>query len=165
MYVSMSVCISAERDLCCSLRNSRGPMDLGGSYLSPETSLSLHNQISELEKPGFQYVLMYSEDTVHVVCLYFLYGGQHFAEGSFWEKFLPKIFSRFLRQFQPMDWCCPSVCLSIRLTSTFWLAFAYKFWNWQFCCMGFSSFLFCSSFEKALHYTTFIVIFIVPGCL
>lgn len=44
-----------------------GVHDLGGSYISPEASLSLHTQISELEKPGFQYCRMYSEDMIQMV--------------------------------------------------------------------------------------------------
>lgn len=57
----------AERDLCSSLfRPGRvtSPHDLGGSYLSPETNLNLHTQISELEKPGFQYVLLFGVETI-----------------------------------------------------------------------------------------------------
>ncbi|KAK3083762.1 hypothetical protein FSP39_002782 [Pinctada imbricata] len=56
----------AEREMCL-LRNGRSVMDLGGSYLSPETNLSLTNQIAELEKPGFQYILMYGEETLQVI--------------------------------------------------------------------------------------------------
>ena len=41
--------------------------DLGGSYLVPESSLMLHSQISELEKPGFQYSHMFGEKTLHFV--------------------------------------------------------------------------------------------------
>jgi hypothetical protein len=44
-----------------------GSPDLGGSYLSSEVNLSLSSQISELEKPGFQYCMMYSEDVGHMV--------------------------------------------------------------------------------------------------
>ena len=40
-----------------------GGLDLGGSYISPEASLS----ISELEKPGFQYCRMYSENMIQMV--------------------------------------------------------------------------------------------------
>ncbi|XP_021346296.1 sphingomyelin phosphodiesterase 4-like isoform X2 [Mizuhopecten yessoensis] len=49
---------TAERDLCSSLYRSlrlSPTHDLGGSYLSQETNLSLHTQISELERSGFQY--------------------------------------------------------------------------------------------------------------
>lgn len=64
---------SAERDLCSSLfrpGHVTSPHDLGGSYLSPETNLNLHTQISELEKPGFQYVLLFGEETIQAVsCL------------------------------------------------------------------------------------------------
>ncbi|XP_069135222.1 sphingomyelin phosphodiesterase 4-like isoform X1 [Argopecten irradians] len=53
---------SAERDMCSSLYRSirlSPTHDLGGSYLSPETNLSLHTQISELERSGFQYFPMF----------------------------------------------------------------------------------------------------------
>uniref|UniRef100_A0A8W8KE51 Uncharacterized protein n=1 Tax=Magallana gigas TaxID=29159 RepID=A0A8W8KE51_MAGGI len=43
-----------------------GGHDLGGGYISPEASLSLHTQISEPEKPGFQYYRMYSEDMIQM---------------------------------------------------------------------------------------------------
>ncbi|XP_033748728.1 sphingomyelin phosphodiesterase 4-like isoform X2 [Pecten maximus] len=53
---------TAERDLCSSLYRSlrlSPTHDLGGSYLSQETNLSLHTQISELERSGFQYSPMF----------------------------------------------------------------------------------------------------------
>ena len=37
-------------------------------------------------------------------------------------------FGRITKQFGLMDWCCPSVCLSVCL-STFWLIFKNQFWN------------------------------------
>lgn len=58
----------AERDMCNAIQMGRlGGHDLGGSYISPEASLSLHTQISELEKPGFQYCRMYSEDMIQMM--------------------------------------------------------------------------------------------------
>ena len=54
--------------MCQAIQMGRsGGLDLGGSYISPETSLSLHTQISELEKPGFQYCWMYSENMIQMV--------------------------------------------------------------------------------------------------
>lgn len=54
--------------MCNAIQMGRsGGHDLGGSYISPEASLSLHTQISELEKPGFQYCRMYSEDMIQMV--------------------------------------------------------------------------------------------------
>jgi hypothetical protein len=59
---------SAERDMCSTIQMGRaGSSDLGGSYLSSEANVSLSTQISELEKPGFQYCMMYSEDVGHMV--------------------------------------------------------------------------------------------------
>nr|XP_022335736.1 sphingomyelin phosphodiesterase 4-like isoform X2 [Crassostrea virginica] len=58
----------AERDMCQAIQMGRsGGLDLGGSYISPEASLSLHTQISELEKPGFQYCRMYSENMIQMI--------------------------------------------------------------------------------------------------
>ncbi|XP_061189717.1 sphingomyelin phosphodiesterase 4-like isoform X1 [Saccostrea echinata] len=58
----------AEREMCNAIRLGRpGSHDLGGSYISPEASLSLHSQISELEKPGFQYCRMYSEEMIQMM--------------------------------------------------------------------------------------------------
>ncbi|XP_048752560.2 sphingomyelin phosphodiesterase 4-like isoform X2 [Ostrea edulis] len=58
----------AERDMCNAIWMGRpGHPDLGGSYISPEASLSLNTQISELEKPGFQYCRMYSKEMIHTM--------------------------------------------------------------------------------------------------
>ncbi|VDI27198.1 Hypothetical predicted protein, partial [Mytilus galloprovincialis] len=59
----------AEQEMCTSIYRSSGHMtrDLGGSYLSPESSLMFHSQISDLEKPGFQYTLMFGEKTLYSV--------------------------------------------------------------------------------------------------
>ncbi|VDI47483.1 Hypothetical predicted protein [Mytilus galloprovincialis] len=59
----------AEQKMCTSIYRSSGHMTraLGGSYLPPESSLMFHSQISDLEKPGFQYTLMFGEKTLYSV--------------------------------------------------------------------------------------------------
>ena len=39
-----------------------------------------------------------------------------------------------------MDWCCPSVCVTIHLMSTFWLTVVLKFWN-KLCNLGHTVFI------------------------
>ena len=45
---------------------------------------------------------------------------------SLWQK---AVFGQIAKQFQLMDWCCPSVCPSFIGSSTFRLTFGFKFWN------------------------------------
>lgn len=63
-----SILRAAEQELCRSMyRSGHMTRDLGGSYLAPDSSLLLHSQISELEKPGFQYSPMFGEKTLNNV--------------------------------------------------------------------------------------------------
>ena len=73
--------------MCQAIQMGRsGGHDLGGI---PRGKPSLHTQISELEKPGFQYCRMYSENMIQMVS----YNGS-IQLGSVWyEMKLASVFA------------------------------------------------------------------------
>ncbi|CAC5399827.1 SMPD4 [Mytilus coruscus] len=102
----------AEQEMCTSIYRSSGHMtrDLGWSYQSPESSLMFHSQISDLEKPGFQYTRMFGEKTLYSI-FSGLFDDNSVAVGDLTPNDVKKI-HKFL------DDCIKNLCFIYELPET-----------------------------------------------